>query len=316
MRRILACLPLLGLASLAQSPAPRPYFNLHQLAPGVFAAIDAPHSPAGSNAGFIIGSNGVAVVDTFENVDAAQALLAAIRAKTSLPIRFVINTHYHLDHVTGNQVFSAAGAAIIAQRNVHAWIHRDNFKFFGPHPTPAQRARVEAYRAPDLGYNGNVTIWLGTRVVDIRTLQGHTGGDSQVLVPDANVVFTGDLFWNHLLPNLVDATTPTLLASLAALEHWPPHPATAAYVPGHGELGTRADLTTFRQYLVTLRRDIAQAHARGARAPGLETAVLAELKPQYGAWADFAHFAPLNIQQTAAELAGHKLVPRPGAAHP
>lgn len=311
MRRVLFSLVLLALAAAAQTAAPKVYFNLHEVAPGVFAAIDAPHSPAGSNAGFIIGSDGVAVVDTFENVDAAKALLAAIRQQTKLPIRFVINTHYHLDHVTGNQVFADAGAEIIAQKNVHAWIHKDNYKFFGPHPAAAQIARVNAYRAPDLGYSGDVTIWLGTRKVEIRTLQGHTGGDSQVLVPDANVLFTGDLFWNHLLPNLVDANTTILLSSLRALETMPPQPATATYVPGHGELGNLAALQQFRTYLVTLRSDIEHVRKLGMSGAGLTTAVLAQLKPDYGSWADFQYFATKNIEQTAAELAGTKAVPQP-----
>lgn len=311
MRRVLFSLVLLALAAAAQTAAPKVYFNLHEVAPGVFAAIDAPHSPAGSNAGFIIGSDGVAVVDTFENVDAAKALLAAIRQQTKLPIRFVINTHYHLDHVTGNQVFADAGAEIIAQKNVHAWIHKDNYKFFGPHPAAAQIARVNAYRAPDLGYSGDVTLWLGTRKIAIRTLQGHTGGDSQVLVPDANVLFTGDLFWNHLLPNLVDANTTILLSSLRALETMPPQPATATYVPGHGELGNLAALQQFRTYLVTLRSDIEHVRKLGMSGAGLTTAVLAQLKPDYGSWADFQYFATKNIEQTAAELAGTKAVPQP-----
>ncbi|MGH9487712.1 MAG: MBL fold metallo-hydrolase [Terriglobales bacterium] len=313
MRPLLASLTFLAIAAVGQ--APRTYFQLHRLAPGVFAAIDAPHSPAGSNAGFIIGSDGVVVVDTFESVDAAKALLAAIRARTKLPIRFVVNTHYHLDHVTGNQVFSDAGAEIIAQRNVHAWIHTDNLEFFGPHPNASQRARVAAYRAPDLGYNGDVTIWLGRREVDIRTLQGHTGSDSQVLVPDANVVFTGDLFWCRLLPNLIDASTATQIRSLTALASWPPHPATAIYVPGHGPLGHLADLRTARTYLVTLRRDISAARSRGLRGTAVVNAVLPELKAEYGTWADFNYFAQHNIEQTAAELAGDKRFPR-APAHP
>ncbi len=306
MRKVLAGVALLAVAAAAQTAAPKVYFNLHEVAPGVFAAIDAPHSPAGSNAGFIIGSDGVAVVDTFENSDAAKALLAAIRERTKLPIRFVINTHYHLDHVTGNQVFSDAGAEIIAQKNVHAWIHKDNYKFFGPHPTGVQITRVNAYRAPDLGYSGDVTLWLGTRKIEIRTLQGHTGGDSQVLVPDANVVFTGDLFWNHLLPNLVDANTKVLLQSLNALETMPLHPATATYVPGHGELGNLAALQEFRTYLITLRGDIEHVRTLGTSGAVLTSAVLAQLKPDYRSWADFAYFATKNIEQTTAELAGTK----------
>src|SRR5512132_2804317 len=85
--------------------APKPFFTLHDLGSGVWAAVAAPGSGAGSNAGFIIGDGGVVVVDTFQSAAAAAQLLSAIRERTTLPIRFVVNTHYHLDHVAGNGVF-------------------------------------------------------------------------------------------------------------------------------------------------------------------------------------------------------------------
>jgi cyclase len=310
-RRFFQLLILLVAPLAAQTPAAKPYFTLHRVAPGVYAAIDAPGSSAGSNAGFIVGRRAVAVVDTFESVPAARALLAAIRARTRLPVRYVVNTHYHIDHVTGNQVFADAGAVIFAQRNVRAWIHTQNLKFF-PRPTPAQRAWVAGLRSPDAVYAHGVTLYLGGREVDVRVLPGHTGGDSAVLIPDANVVFTGDLFWGHALPNLIDASTAPLLTSLAKLAQWPPRPH-AVFVPGHGVIGDRAALLAFRGYVATLRRLVAQARARGLRRQALVAAVLPKLKARYGTWGFFAHFAPLDLLETDAELAGRKSIPRPPA---
>jgi len=98
-------------------------FTLKPLGHGVYAAIDNSKGEAGANAGFVIGDEGVVVIDTFENAPAAQALLGEIRMLTKLPIKFVVNTHYHLDHVAGNAVFAKEGAAIVAHRNVPSWIH-------------------------------------------------------------------------------------------------------------------------------------------------------------------------------------------------
>jgi cyclase len=306
LHRIPLFVAALALAAAAQA---NPYFILHRVAPGVYAAVDAPGSSAGSNAGFVIGSRAVAVVDTFQSVPAARALLAAIHRLTPLPVRYVINTHYHIDHVTGNRVFADAGAVIFAQRNVRAWIHTGNLKFF-PHPTAAQRAWVAGLRSPDAVYAHGITLYLGKREVDVRVLPGHTGGDSAVLVPDANVVFTGDLFWGHALPNLVDASTAPLLVTLTKLAQWPPRPH-AVFVPGHGVIGGRASLLAFRGYIAELRRLVAAARARGLRRQALAAAVLPVLKARYGGWGFFAHFAPLNVLQTEAELAGRKPIPRP-----
>src|SRR5262245_29286851 len=123
-------------------PAPAPDaalpFTLKQLAPGVYAAIDNSKGESGANAGFVVGDDGVAVIDTFENEPAARVLLGEIRMVSKLPIKFVVNTHYHLDHVAGNAVFAKEGAVIVAHRNVPAWIHTENLKFFGKEIKPEQ----------------------------------------------------------------------------------------------------------------------------------------------------------------------------------
>ena len=313
MGRILLALMVAAAGLMAQTGA-KSYFTLHEVGRGVFAAVATAGSSAGSNAGFVIGDDGVLVVDTFEDPAAAQALLAAIRERTRLPVRYVINTHYHLDHVAGNQIFADAGAVLCAQRNVRAWIHSDNLKFFGAHPTPAQQARVAAYRAPELLYDDGLDIWLGTRHVIVRVFPGHTGGDSAVLVPDADVVYTGDLFWDHSLPNLIDASTKQLLTTLTQLEAWGPRPDSTIFVPGHGELGRRADVAAFRGYLVALRGTVAAGRGHGLSGESLAAAALPGLQAKYGSWGFFTHFSKLNLVQTDAELAGTKLIPVPPSA--
>lgn len=289
--------------------APAAYFTLHDLGHDVWAAISPPTSKAGANAGFVISPDGVLVIDTFEDPAAAEAMLADIRQKTSEPIRYVINTHYHIDHVSGNNVFIKAGATILAQQNVRTWERTQNLKFFGPHPTTRQKELVANLGLPMVTYKDGITIWLGNREIIVRALEGHTGSDSTVIVPDAKVVFTGDIFWDHTLPNLIDANTREQIASNDVyLKDYPDY----TFVPGHGEIGRASDVRAFRDYLITLRRDIADARTSGKTGSALVNSVLPLIEKQYGDWGWFKHFAKKDIELTATELDGTKKVPIPG----
>lgn len=279
-----ALLALSLLAGQAWSAAPAaepatPFFTLHDLGHGVWAAISPPRSKAGANAGFVIGPDGVLVIDTFEDPAAASAMLEAIRAKTRAPIRYVIDTHYHLDHTAGNNVFAAAGAVVMAHENVRTWERTQNLKFFGADPTAKQKQFVATLGLPSVTYTNDITIWLGDREVIVRTLEGHTGGDSTVIIPDARVVFTGDMFWNHTLPNLIDANTSEQIASNDTYLHDDPD---ATFVPGHGDVGKAADVRAFRDYLAALRKAVAGAQHSGKSGDALVEAVLPELKASYG----------------------------------
>jgi glyoxylase-like metal-dependent hydrolase (beta-lactamase superfamily II) len=283
-------------------------FTLKPLGHNVYAAIDKPKSTAGSNTGFVIGDDGVAVIDTFEDAKAAEQLLAEIQKLTKLPVKYVINTHYHLDHVTGNGVFARAGAVIIAQKNVRTWIHTENLKFFGAGIKPEQKAWIDGLVAPNLVYDSSVEIFLGSRKIVVRYFPGHTGGDSVVTIPDANVVFTGDLFWNKTLPNLIDASTEKWIESDHKLVEESP---SGIFVPGHGDVGTAADVTALAGYITDLRGALAQPLKDGLTADALVNAVLPGLKEKYGDWNYFDHFAKRNISDTAAELCGDKKIPQP-----
>ncbi len=307
--RVVSCWLLLpALLAAAPAEAPKNYFNLHEVGAGVWAAVSAPGSRAGGNAGFIVGSDGVAVIDDFETPEAARALLAAIRKVTPLPVRFVIDTHYHLDHVGGNGVFAEAGAVVAAEENVRAWERTENLKFFGAAIKREERAMVESLALPTLTYRDGVVLWLGERRVVVRVMPGHTGSDSVVVVPDADVVFTGDLFWNHDLPNLIDADTAEQVATDGALAKDFPR---ATFVPGHGEVGKAADVSAFRDYLSALREAAADARSAGKSGQALVDAVLPALKQRYGSWGYFDHFAADNIKQVEAEFAGAKQRPVP-----
>jgi cyclase len=305
--RSLLLLLCLGLSCTPVTAADtQAFFSLHQVGKGIWAAIAVPGSHAGSNAGFVIGDDGVLVVDSFEDPAAAKALLKVIHEKTPLPVRYLINTHYHLDHVSGNGVYQAAGAVILAQRNVRGWERSENLKFFGEKITPAQRTMVQSYVLPSVLYQHGIELYLGHRRIVVRVLPGHTGGDSVVAIPDARVVFTGDLFWNHSLPNLIDADTRAQIQTNATfLDEYPD----ATFVPGHGEVGKAADVRAFRSYLVTLRHAIASASAKGESGNTLQDHVLMQLKVDYGRWNYFDYFASKNITQTVAELAGTKRLP-------
>ncbi|HUJ81983.1 MAG TPA: MBL fold metallo-hydrolase [Candidatus Acidoferrales bacterium] len=299
---------LMGLGRPVQVSAKvdRALFEIKKIGDGVYAAISPGESKAGANAGFVIGDDGVAVIDTFEDASAAKVLLEEIRKTTKLPIRFVVNTHYHIDHVAGNGVFAEAGAVIVAHRNVREWIHTENLKFFGAKITPDEKKMVESLVAPSVAYSDSLDLYLGSRRLALHFYPGHTGGDTVVEVPDAHAIFCGDLFWRKTLPNLIDASTDKWVATLEKLASVAPE---GTFVPGHGDVGPVADVKDFRGYLVELRSAVAAAQASGKSGAEVVEAVLPDLQAKYGGWDFFKYFAKSNIADTAKELKGEKRVP-------
>lgn len=282
-------------------------FNLKQVGPNVWAAIARMEIPdAAANAGVIVGEDGVVVVDTFATPVAAAQLLAEIRKLTKLPVKFVVNTHYHLDHVAGNKVFADAGALLVAHYPVRGWIHPENLKFFGKDAKPEQKAMVDALMPPTAGYAQGLDLYLGARAIHVRHLPGHTGGDSVVFVPDAKAAFAGDLFWRRTSPNMVDASSKPWITTLDTLAK----NADYTFIPGHGDVGTANDVTAFRDYIATVQKLVAEAQAQGKAGDALVEAVLPAFTAKYGEWDFFKFLAPLNIREMEAELSGKKRIPQ------
>src|SRR5215467_2755340 len=267
---------------MSQQQANAPLFTLKNVGPNVWAVIE----PGGlSNSGFVVGDDGVVVIDSFVNVDAAggfslegaQQVLAEISKVTRLPVMFVVNTHYHMDHVSGNSVFVDAGAKVVGHRNVREWMHTETLKLFGNQIKPDQKAFVEALPGPVVTYDEAITIHLGSRDVQVRSFPGHTGSDSIVIVPDAKTVFAGDLFWRNTLPNMMDGSMKAWLPTLHTLEA---RFADYAFIPGHGDVGDAKDVASFHEYLTTVYRLVSEAQ-RGKSGGALTDALVPVLQKKY-----------------------------------
>ena len=141
---------------------------------------------------------------------------------------------------------------------------------------------------------------LGKRKVILATLPGHTGGDVFAFVPDANVVFTGDLGWSKTLPNLVDATVNDWIPTLNTILKQ--HPA-AKFIPGHGNVAAAAEIKDFRDYLDDLRSRVKQEIADGLTID--QAKQQSQLPEKYKSFA-FQNFATPNVEDMYKELAGTK----------
>ncbi len=298
----------LSSAHCARTPV-EPPFTLKQVAPNAWAALDNPKSsaPATSNAGFVIGDEAVTVIDTLGTLEAAKLLVAEIRRRTPLPVKFVINTHYHLDHVAGNGAFAGAGATILSQRNVRDWIHTENLRLLGPNGPPELKVLVESFVAPTALFDDGVNVYVGTSPIEVRSLPGHTGGDSIVVIPNSKLAFLGDLFWRGMLPNLIDASTQPWIDSLTTILDG--NSSDVTFVPGHGDVGNADDLAAFRTYLVTLRALVADARTEGKSGDALAQVVVPKLRERYGSWEFIEPLAKDSALQTERELSGTKRIP-------
>jgi glyoxylase-like metal-dependent hydrolase (beta-lactamase superfamily II) len=318
----------------AAMPKAEDDFQLVKVADGVYAAIARAGGLASGNAGFVIGNDGVLIFDTFNTPAALEELIVEIQTLTKLPIKYAVNSHYHLDHTGGNQVLAARGVPIIAHDNVLIWQTVKNKRFL-PAPeelakrkadaekqlaaTPADQAdkrgqlertirRLEALSVIKLTNptktfkSGTMTLDLGKRKVILATLPGHTGGDVFAYVTDANVVFTGDLGWSKTLPNLVDATVNEWIPTLdQILKQYP----TAKYVPGHGSVAQASDIKDFRDYLDDLRARVKQGIENGLTVEQAKQQLT--LPEKYKSFA-FQNFAVPNVEDMYKELKGTKQV--------
>ncbi len=314
MKRLIgafAAFLVLGTAASTQAqPAAALPFVLKEIGPGVYAAIDGPEHKAGSNAGIVIGDDGVLVVDSFFYPDAARALVAEIHRLTPKPIRFVVNTHYHADHTGGDQVLRDAGAIIIAHRNVRGWVRTSNINLFGDRITPELKARIEALPLPDLVTDKDLTIWLGSRKVVVETVLGHTGGDLTISVPDAKVLFCGDMLWRKVPPNLIDGSVKEWAATDNAFAAMP-DAAQIRFVPGHGDVADLADVKDFRAYLLDLRRLVDEGRKAGLKDDALLQDVAPKLKTLHADWTISDRAAAAEVRYMGEELAGTKRRPVP-----
>jgi glyoxylase-like metal-dependent hydrolase (beta-lactamase superfamily II) len=215
-----------------------------------------------SNAGFVVTDDGVVVIDALGSPALAQELLAEIRRVTTQPLRYVIVTHYHADHIYGLQVFKAAGATILAHQEAREYMNSD---------TAAKR--LEASRvdlAPWVDAKTHLVTadrWLDQEETKLRVGSydllirhvgpAHTPEDLVVFLPQLGVMFSGDLFFRGRVPYVGQADSRRWIASLEQLIAYKPR----LVIPGHGPVSTEplADLQLTRDYLLFLRQAMGEA---------------------------------------------------------
>jgi len=213
---------------------------------------------AGGNIGVSAGEDGIVIIDD-QFAPLAPKIQAALKGIVDKPVRFVLNTHYHGDHVGGNEPFAQSGSTVVAHEKVRKRMAAGTeIKRFGKAP-PAPKDAL-----PIVTFSDSLSIHVNGE--DIRAIHfpaGHTDGDSVIYFTKANVVHMGDDFVTYGFP-FVDIENGGSVSGLIAggEKVLATVPADAKFIPGHGPLSTAQDLRKFVQMMKDTRAAVAAAVAK------------------------------------------------------
>jgi glyoxylase-like metal-dependent hydrolase (beta-lactamase superfamily II) len=202
----------------------------------------------GGNIGVSAGEDGVFLIDD-EFAPLSQKIMAAVRAISDKPIRFLMNTHWHGDHVGGNENFGKAGAVIIAHDNVYKRMSVGGAiqllkQNYAPYPKAA---------LPVITFSQSATFHLnGEDVVSTHLPPAHTDGDSFVRFPKANVIHTGDVFAQYRYPFIDVESGGSVKGILKAIDAiLPMIDDNTKLIPGHGGLSSKKDVLAYRKMMAS-----------------------------------------------------------------
>lgn len=288
--QVIAALSLLGTATLARAGAAE--LPVSEVAPGIFvhsgaiALMTRENEGDIANVGFIVGDDAVAVIDTGGSLREGEALLAAVRARTPKPIRYVINTHGHPDHVFGNAAFAAGDTSFVGHSKLPQALttrgpyYLDNFRRI----MGSELINPVKIIAPTLLVSDTMTLDLGSRRLSLRAWRaGHSDSDVSVYDEATKTLFAGDLVFLRHIP-VMDGSVRGWLDTLKELETIPAQ----RVVPGHGPVSDwPAALTDERRYLSTLLSDVRTLNKNGEPIRAAADKAAASERPRWELFGDY-----------------------------
>lgn len=223
------------------SPVPR------QIGPGLYAYIS--DNDGSANSTFLVGKDGILVVDTGVDSKEGNRLLAAIRSVSTLPVKYIVNTHYHPDHQGGNSVVGPDAVILSTE-----WT-REHTILLNKSQPPAR------FEPAVVTFTEQVTIHLEPYTANIYFPgKAHTSGDALVYFPEQRALATGDLFLTRSSPAMDDGSAKSWIHALDEALQLP----IDSVVPGHFELAGRPELQRFRDYLNDLYTQVQSLYDKHA----------------------------------------------------
>ncbi|QDY99472.1 MBL fold metallo-hydrolase [Nitratireductor mangrovi] len=261
------------------------------------------------NTGVIIGDDSVMIVDAQATPRLANKVIEKVRSVTDKPIKYVVLTHYHAVRVLGASAYGASetimsdkARAMVAERGQEDWDSE-----FARFPRLFQgHESIPGLTWPSLTFSRSATLFLGKRRVDLRFLgRAHTAGDIVALVPDANVMFTGDIVEYHSACYCGDGHFKDWPATLAAIKGF----GLDAIAPGRGdalvgEKMVNAALDNTADFVTSTYRPIARIAQGGGSLKEAWDACRAVCDPKFADYAIYEHCLPFNVARAYDEALG------------
>lgn len=295
----------LGLLAAAAGPAEDPPLPVAEVAPGIFVFHGAhEEATAGNlggiaNLGFVVGAEAVAVIDTGGSLAEGRRLLAAVRRQTDLPVRHVIDTHFHPDHVLGNAAFAGPGTTIIGHANLPRGLGaRADSYMQGLEDALGNAAAGTAIVPPTLLVRDRLTLDLGGRPLALRAWPpAHTDADLTVLDTTTGTLFAGDLVFLQRVP-AIDGSLHGWLDAIAGLRR---EAGIRQVVPGHGPVAADwpGALDDEERYLGVILSETRAALAAGR---SLDQAVATVGRSERRRWLLFDDYNDRNVATAYTEL--------------